>query len=675
MTLPLLVFILTPGLLLYAALLRVFRLPHGLGLFAASWIFGTMLATEAMYLVCSAQLVARINILERTALTAVLLMSLALLVWAGIAVFTGMLDVRKAVRVASSRIELPTLVYIVGAIAFSYLFYDGSVVIQDGWLYHDYAYWDFTAHFPIIQNFVYGDNFPARSEIAAGLPMVYHFLHDLLVATYVALGASLPLAILLGSVLPMTALLVMVYCITEQLFRSRIAGVVAGMLIVTSCNLRWLLELLDPSTTPSIFAPFYMRVRAYDFAFVKCSLGKFNFTMFNVFYYLVERHLMFACAVLAALITLLSSIRVSTIRSAIVLSVLIANSVFWHSYLIPVMAIVVVCYALTQVSARLGIVICGVVGSISLMEVLRWRGMLHSTTWFAPIQGFPRLNFSFGMENEQVSLSLAKILEYWLLSWSGLLLCAAFGAVFLLRAKESRVWLLLPASVVTFILINTVQVMTTPVYENHKWVKPLQVLLAILAGGAVGQIAKSDSFLIKIATPFVIILLTISGAVEAGPFLRGSTMTKYAQYPEGGVSALRSNTKPTDVFVAEYTREVFLAGRKAYFTNRNDVAGVIPYLSGTGFRSAFRANYNHRFYDATTIEQFCRNVRVMKADVAEFSADKRMKRAFSLVKGWPSFTVYHERLKQTLVYVYTAPCAEISPNSQRAFPATPHPER
>jgi hypothetical protein len=199
--------------------------------------------------------------------------------------------------------------------------------------------------------------------------------------------------------------------------------------------------------------------------------------------------------------------------------------------------------------------------------------------------------------------------------------------------------------------------MTTPVYENHKWVKMLQVLLAILAGGFVSRIATSGSWRRIRAALLLVALLTVPGGIEAIPFIHGGPQVRYAEYPRGVVAAVRENTSPRAVLVSQFTREILLAGRKVYVTNRKDVSGVFPYLSGTGFRIPLRTRYNELLFKSPSIEEFCRNIRVMKVDVVEFSEGNRSTVLYSLVKTWPSFSARNQRMKQDVVFVHTTPCS------------------
>ena len=190
------------------------------------------------------------------------------------------------------------MTFLILALSFSYALFYPQVFQQGTMLYRSGVYWDFTAHYPIVQNFVFGDNFPAMDETAGELPLMYHFFGDLQVALTSALGTSLADSFLWISALSLTSLLVLVREFAKDLFKSEAAGWAAAIFVVSSSNLRWIFDLIGSPCEPTTIKPVFGYVHAARHGIPKCAFGEFNVSMFNLFYFIEERHVLFSSALI-----------------------------------------------------------------------------------------------------------------------------------------------------------------------------------------------------------------------------------------------------------------------------------------------------------------------------------------------------------------------------------------
>ena len=527
---------------------------------------------------------------------------------------------------------------------------------KDGILVRSHIYWDITAHYPIIQSFVFGDNFPARDETAAELPLFYHFFGDLQVANNVSLGASLPGALLWVSALSLTSLMILVREYSRILFRSEAAAWLAGMLVVTSSNLRWVFDLFESVPAQNFLRPLNDRGGPMRFSNPEYSFGRFNLSMVNIFYFIEERHLLFASALVVMTALLMRESPPRSRIAAVLFGALIASFSQWNFFILPMLFVIVasgLAYGERRMS-RLCTLATLVVSGILL--VVWTQSGIEASGWFAIDRTFPRLNFRFAAEGDGAPHSFSRFLMYYGFALGPTLVGSLIGLIVIWRHRRRDFWLLAPVILTTFILINSVQAMPNTVYENHKWLKPLQGFLNILAVAPCALLLRSASVFRVLWTGCLILVMTISGIVEAIAFTRVYTMP-IAPYPSEIVTLIRERTLPHDTFVTSLPREVLLAGRRVYFLHYRTLEGTTPHLRSLGFKLSKRAAQEARVYKAASTQEFCLVARELGVDVVEFSPEQQSLPVFDLVKGHELFAVVPFKESAPRSYISTRFCA------------------
>ena len=652
-----------PTLLAFAALARAFPRGAMLALLACSWLIGQVCVTVLAYVVaCSLVGVASptleaahrlILVLETAAILVVLIRSRA-------AIRKWGEERWEALRIGTFT---SNLLFLLIAALFSYFLFSMQLYSNSGFIYRSRVYWDFTAHYPIVQNFVFGDNFPARDETAAELPLLYHFFSDLQVAQYVSLGTSLTDAFLFVSVLSLVSLLILVKALAEDLFQSRVAGWMSAILVVTSSNLRWLFDSTSIGPEKTFFSPFVQARHPMTFSNVTTPVGDFNFSMFNLFYFIEERHVIFASALLIAAMYLKRSVRELTMVGALLGGVLLSLFCNWNFFLLPMFLLLIAPGMLVGKSKRahvvLAVVLCTVAGTgaVSLTRVIQ------ESNWFQPPASYPLINFSFASPRYDVPISLGRFFTFYGMCMGPTLLCACIGGWWLWRNRRDDFWLFIPVVVGTFILINSVQAMATSIYENHKWVKPWQQVVNVLAVAPFMVLRYRPKVVTGIVCGVIGLLLTASGIAEAVPFFYRLQDLKFAPYPSTFIDDIRSQTKPHDAFVTMKPREILLAGRRVFYLNNDDLKGTIPHLRGLRFKFPEREKTQRELYATMTVSEFCRISAALHVQVVEFSPEQRRLPIFSMIKDHVAFEATPFESKALYSYVRTDFCSQKEENS------------
>jgi hypothetical protein len=225
------------------------------------------------------------------------------------------------------------MAFFAAAALFSVAFYRPHLVQSPEAVGRSPIYWDFNVHAPIVQTFVFGDNFPPENESFAGVPETYHFFFDLLTAIPVSFGVGLADAFLLVSATTLFALLGSLAGFTEELAGTALPGMIAALLACTSSSLHFFTEWF--SDGGSFLSPFRAAFDArhpYVFSFVKGTPFAYNGTMFNLFYYLEERQLVFASGFLLAAALLLATRGTWKTSACLAAGAFFGLFVFWHLF-------------------------------------------------------------------------------------------------------------------------------------------------------------------------------------------------------------------------------------------------------------------------------------------------------------------------------------------------------
>ncbi len=102
------------------------------------------------------------------------------------------------------------------------------------------AVWgDWSAHLAYAGSFAFGDNRGFKLPIASGVPFRYHFLADFFSALFTPLGATLPQALAVSSLLFAVAFPILLWSVTLRLSNSRLAACFAVPLFTLNGGFGW----------------------------------------------------------------------------------------------------------------------------------------------------------------------------------------------------------------------------------------------------------------------------------------------------------------------------------------------------------------------------------------------------------------------------------------------------
>lgn len=510
------------------------------------------------------------------------------------------------------------LAFFAAAAIFCTAFYRPQLDQSSGAIYRTPIYWDFNVHAPIVQSFAFGDNFPAENESFAGVPETYHFFFDLLTAIPVSLGIGLASSFFLVSAASLFAMLGLLVGFGEELCGSAAAGMFAALFACTSSSLHVVslfvsavrADSADGAGGRSFGGILRAALTAHPYigSFAKGNPFAYNGTMFNVFYFLEERQLVFASGFLLAAILLLSTRgrwRATTCAAA---GAFFGAFVFWHLFVTVTLGLAVAWLFAFAPDRRKTAALLGGMALVGAGFLLWVHGVVRPE-WFLP-GGRPalRINPGFSTTPGGSAFSLAGAAGYWGYAWGlkALLGLAGLGAAW--RSRKSLFHALASVLVPTFLLVNGLQIVPLSVYDNHKWLRPMNLFLDLAAAFFLTERVvrgRLPAPLRVLAAAAAVILLTASGAIELAPYLTSRATVLYARYPSELTTDVRDHSAPRSVFASFEANALHLAGRKLFVGNDADERGTVSLLASAGFDVGRRQQVVLDLYAAPRREDFC----------------------------------------------------------------------
>jgi hypothetical protein len=499
---------------------------------------------------------------------------------------------------------------------FAYIFFAHNLKIVDQTLYTTNIYWDFHWHAALINNFAFGDNFPPENEAFSGLPHTYHYFWGVVAAIYEVVGLNLADAINCISILAFGFLLLGLIGLGEELFHSRIVGVLAVILTLTSSSLHFVNYFADRShenVGQILSGILFTTQHPWYASFLSANAYGYNGTMLNLFYFLEERQLIFGVVYLILCVWLLSKREELSNKVLFFVGAAMGGFFLWHLFItISVLCAILFLLVFAKEKQKTFMLLAGF-GVIFGAHYIYFKEVMRSEWFDKSITGYPRLDFDFA-SGEHEPFSWHDVFVYYIYSYGTKLIFIVFSLFFLFK-KNKRIFLLITAILLpTFILVNAVQLSPSSIYENHKWFRPMNVIMDLAVAYILFKLFFEDRTKLKKTFGFMwLFFLTISGIIELTPFLNAQPSDAYAAYPSSITKAVSEKSPPRSSFTGTDINEINLAGRKVFLGNN---------LGGDmAFKKDKRKQIIEDIYRTTNLTNFCDVTQQYKIDFVEFDKD------------------------------------------------------
>lgn len=551
----------------------------------------------------------------------------------------------KEVKIQSSL--LPKTIAILFCFIFPFFLFNPQLAHVEDKIYTSPIFWDFNIHFPIIQNFVYGDNFPPQNESFSNVPMTYHYFFDLLTAIYAASGLGLVGSINFISILSFSFLLISFIGFGEEIFNSTATGFIAVLLTLTSSSLRFIdyfsrassLSLI--TTIKSIFTntqhPFFS-------SFVEGNPFGYKGFMFDIFYFVAERQLIFGVLFLIFSSLALYSKKLLSNKACFLLGLLMGLFFQWHLFISIIIGLsILFLFCFSNERSKTFWIGLGF-GVLFISQVFYFKSLLKPEWFYPDISDFPKISFDFPTFLPDYPFSLMNALGYYLYAYGLKIIFILLGFFMIFKKNKSLFILLISIILPAFILVNTVQLSPLSIYDNHKWLRPMNVIIDLIVAMALYKLFFQNRQIIwKIIGLSCFIFLTISGLMELMPFVNSKPSNLYASYPSEFIREVRENSHPQSSFLSLGSKELHLAGRKLFLGSSHDEPGATSILDSNRFNKALRERTIQEIYAVQKTTDFCQLVLSNNIDYVEFNSTNKDLPIYKGSQGFSSFSARNEK--------------------------------
>ena len=481
-------------------------------------------------------------------------------------------------------------------------------------------YWDFTCHFATIQGFSLGDNFPPQMESFAGVFQTYHFMSNVPMGILAALGEHPGTAINIYSIFIFTLLLLGVVGVVEELFGSLVAGVLAVCMTLTASSLRWITMAREADWSEPLMVLrgiLYNNAHPYLFAFEDPGVRGYDGNMYNLFYFVEERQLIVPTLVFILAPVVYKVVTQASTRIVLATGALLGLFFIWHAYVtIALLVSLVVMWFFSSHRKHIFSLLV-TAGVVILPQFLFMHWVASSDEFLQAARNVPRINFRFSaLPRANYEFSVPNAIRNYVYTFGPKIVTSIVGLYLL--TKRSRRWAVATGVLVavTFILTNTVRISPTTIYDNHKWIRPMTVMLDILSAGFLWALIRRSWFLAITVVPLVIASLTLSGIIEGIPYLRSKPDGAFTLYPSHMHAMILKNSSPKEVFATRQGQQVSFAGRRVYVYTPDTTWGNV-FVYEHVLNKGLRRRRQERLFTSTNIRAWCRRARRMDVHVVE----------------------------------------------------------
>jgi hypothetical protein len=160
---------------------------------------------------------------------------------------------------------------------------------------------DLTLHLQVINSFAQGHNFPPEDPTYAGVRFAYPFLVDFLAAMLVRCGADVISAMWMENMVLALALVGMIHYWTVLLTHSRLAGLIAPVLVIFSGGLGWTWILQEVHSTSDGLVPLLEHL-PHDYTILDAGILRWGNSLTTLF--VTQRSILFGMPLAICIFTL-----------------------------------------------------------------------------------------------------------------------------------------------------------------------------------------------------------------------------------------------------------------------------------------------------------------------------------------------------------------------------------
>ncbi len=442
------------------------------------------------------------------------------------------------------------LVFLIGLLIGSYLMFSTFGSTSQTIEISSKAWSDFASHIPLIRSFSLGSNFPPQYPLFPGVPINYHFLFYFFVGLFESVGIPIGLALNIPSILGFSFLILMIYLISNLIFKSKSVGILSVIFFLFNSSLSYFYYFKDKSLS---LQSILQIPDITDFqSFAPYGDGIIS-AFWNLNIYTNQRHLALSFGlsmfVIYFFIKPLLKGRKENLKMTLLLGILLGASFFLHLAVLFMTSVVILILGIIFKQIRKSaFIILFTAAVVSFPQYL----------YISSNQGYnPILNFGFILDDP---ITLVNFSKFWIFNLGLSLLLIPIG--FVLSNKNQKK--ILVAFFSLFIIGNVIQ-FSPEISANHKFFNYFLLVGNMFSAFILVKLWNKKHFF----KPVVLILfffMIFGGIIDFFPIYNDRRLEISDYRSDDRINWIINNTAPDSVFLNTtfLYNPASLAGRKIF---------------------------------------------------------------------------------------------------------------
>ena len=427
-----------------------------------------------------------------------------------------------------------------------------TFIKKDGMLMISTKAWsDFASHIPLIRSFSFGYNFPPEYPLFPGEAIKYHFGFYFVVGMLEKLGIPIDIALNIPSVIGFILLTFMIYLLTNLIFKSKSAGVLATIFFILNSSLSYVYYFKNnPNTLQTMLnIPFIENFQSF------APYGDGIVSAFwNLNIYTNQRHLAlsFAASLIIIYFFILPVFRKIKVnyKISILLGLFLGLTFFLHLAVLVMTGIVIFSMGLLYSKIRRSALIILIIAVIiALPQYLYISSSEGYAIAFRP---------GYLIANE---LSFYKFFEFWFFNLGLSVILIPLGFIFSNRSQRKIL-----ASIIPIFLIGNIFQFSPEIAANHKFFNYFMLIANMFSAYSLLILWHKKIYLKPLVILFTFLMI-FGGIIDFFPLFNDHKLTIPDYEKRSESQWIINNTSPDSIILnSDYLYDpASLAGRKIFF--------------------------------------------------------------------------------------------------------------
>lgn len=395
---------------------------------------------------------------------------------------------------------------------------------------------DFASHIPLIRSFSLGNNFPPQYPLFPGENIKYHFVFYAIVGLLEKIGIRIDIGLNLLSVAGFTALVILIYLLSKELFKSKKIGIVSVIFFLFNSSLSFIYFFnkfpLSNQTINQI-------ISNHDFlSFAPYGPGIIS-AFWNLNIYTNQRHLAFSFALSIGIILFLlkqfnGSLKIKKDKLiSFFLGVVLGFSFFLHIAVFLMTTVVIFSLGLLFKKARINAFLILIPAALIAFPQYKY---LTATVGY-------QMHLLFGYLISD-NLSINKLVQFWIFNLGLSTILIPVGFIFS-NKKQKKIFI---PFFILFLVGNFIQ-FSPEIAANHKFFNYFIIIGNVYSAYVIYKLWDKKNYIFKLISVSLFMFMILGGIIDFFPIINDQKVRILDYKTDERAQWIKNNTSPNSIFL------------------------------------------------------------------------------------------------------------------------------